>query len=176
MELMNDAYHTLGVREDASSEELKRAYQQLARRHHPDRAKTSDASPSEASDELFRQVQVAWEQLRDPTARRRYDSERRNEDLLHAQQASHTIELDLGEMDYVEDAAGHGLWTHNCRCGDVFEVTESQLSAGIDAIACRSCSLVLCPLYQAAADSAEPEQMVEGELAVDRGVLDQSVG
>ena len=148
-ELIEDAYSTLGVREDATPEELRRAYQQLARQHHPDRAPSRPGIDSSfASDESFRQVQAAWEVVRDPTVRRRYDAERRNSELLDAQLAARTVELDLGEMEYVEDATGKGTWCHDCRCGDLFEVTEAQLNAGIDTVACRSCSLVLRPLYQ----------------------------
>ncbi|MCX6737685.1 MAG: DnaJ domain-containing protein, partial [Candidatus Parcubacteria bacterium] len=34
---MQDYYKTLGIKENASQEEIKRAFHQLAYKHHPDR-------------------------------------------------------------------------------------------------------------------------------------------
>ena len=146
-----DAYEVLGVREDADTDELRRAYQQLARQYHPDRARPSgEASTADDANDAFRRVQDAWELVRDPDGRRRYDAERRAEALQDL--GSRATEVDLGEMDYAEDDAGAGVWRYDCRCGDAFVVTEEQLTDGIDTIACRSCSLLLRPLYQRAAE------------------------
>ena len=147
-----DVYEVLGVRDDASAEELRRAYQQLALQHHPDRARNGSAGTD--SNEEFQRIQTAWELIRDPTERRRYDAERRSKALYDASIVYRTDEVDLGEMDYTEDDAGEGVWKHACRCGETFVITEQQLCAGIDTISCRSCSLVLRPLYQASPDDA----------------------
>jgi molecular chaperone DnaJ len=63
-----DHYATLGVAPNATDDEIKRAYRQLARQLHP------DANPGDASSEAqFKEVSIAYEVLRDPERRRRYD-------------------------------------------------------------------------------------------------------
>jgi molecular chaperone DnaJ len=63
-----DHYEVLGVTRNASDEEIKRAYRDLARRYHPD-SKPDDPEAAER----FKEVSVAYETLRDPERRRRYD-------------------------------------------------------------------------------------------------------
>jgi len=59
-----DLYEILGVRRDASAEEIKRAYRRKAREHHPDAG--GDA-------ELFKELTHAYQVLSDPERRVRYD-------------------------------------------------------------------------------------------------------
>ncbi|MCW5765177.1 MAG: J domain-containing protein [Phycisphaeraceae bacterium] len=62
-----DYYATLGVTRTATAEEIQRAYRKLAREFHPD-VNTSPGAP-----EKFKQAAEAYEVLKDPERRARYD-------------------------------------------------------------------------------------------------------
>src|SRR5258708_29770037 len=63
-----DYYEVLGVGRDASDDQIKKAYRNLARKFHPDR--NPGDKQAEAS---FKEVQDAYDVLSDKTKRAQYD-------------------------------------------------------------------------------------------------------
>jgi curved DNA-binding protein CbpA len=57
-------YQSLGLKFDATQEEIKSAYRRLAGAHHPDRG---------GSPEVFRRIQESYEVIGDAKSRREYD-------------------------------------------------------------------------------------------------------
>ncbi len=68
MNKMKDYYATLGVQRDASPEEIKRAFRQLALKYHPDRN-----HGNKEAEEKFKEINEAYTCLSDPEKRSHYD-------------------------------------------------------------------------------------------------------
>ncbi len=65
--MLHNYYEVLGVGEDASEDEIKKAYRQLAHIWHP------DINPSEEAVPKFQEIQEAYTTLSSPTLRRNYN-------------------------------------------------------------------------------------------------------
>ncbi|MCL5404442.1 MAG: molecular chaperone DnaJ [Candidatus Marsarchaeota archaeon] len=66
--MAKDYYDILGVKKNASGDEIKQAYRKLAMQYHPDRNKSPDA------EEKFKEINEAYAVLSDPEKRKQYDT------------------------------------------------------------------------------------------------------
>ena len=70
MSTKRDYYEILGLRKGATAEELRKAYRELALRHHPDRV---SADKKKQAEDTFKEISEAYGVLSDPKKRALYD-------------------------------------------------------------------------------------------------------
>ena len=128
----HDFYAVLGIRPDASLDEIKAAFYAKARATHPDKTDAPAHSPE------FQIAQAAWETLRNAASRAKYDAalvESRGPDRFAQTVAPDDVELGRDGKAFLR-----------CRCGDVIwlPACSSIGTAATDAaisLECASCSL-----------------------------------
>jgi hypothetical protein len=121
------ALSALSLAPDASSDQVKRQYMELARKLHPDK------NPASNSQEKFVAVRQAWEVLSCEAGAG-----------LSAAPCETAVDVDLDDLRY--DAV-HARFLHTCRCRDLVAVPVDSLDAGFDEFACPSCSLRIHVLF-----------------------------
>lgn len=95
-----DYYKILDLKKDATTDDIKKAYRKLARKHHP------DLNPNnEEANKKFQQINEANEVLSDPEKRKKYD--KYGKDWQHADQ------LDAQEKQRRQYQSGGGGYTGN---------------------------------------------------------------
>jgi len=69
-----DYYEILGISRGISPDEIQKAYRKLARQYHPDRHQKKSPQERKKSEEKFKEIGEAYEVLKDPKKRERYDA------------------------------------------------------------------------------------------------------
>lgn len=123
-------YEILQCNPSDSIEDIKKSYQQLILKHHPDKKSasaksangadsTGDSSSKSSDIEAFHRIDTAWKLLRDPEQRKKYDAERQqhrfnDEPIVHANCNRSDFEFDPETQAY----------TYPCRCGGFFVLPD----------------------------------------------------
>lgn len=117
-----DYYKILDLKKDATTEDIKKAYRKLARKHHP------DLNPNnEEANKKFQQVNEANEVLSDPEKRKKYDKygkDWQHADQLDAQQRQ--------QRQYQSQGGGFGgnSYTGGFDGGDFSDFFSSMFGGG----------------------------------------------
>ena len=157
-DLRGDAhYAALGVRREATRDELKSAFIRAAREHHPD--KGGDAR-------TFAKVRKAYEVLSDPAKRRTYDS--LMTEIQYRYIRGVTQRAPGGEDVLLDDIERLGLGTI---CGDTQLVTLCEVCGRPSTRVCYACTALYCDFcerkmhWKGDVGLHWPVQHVEGHMA-----------
>lgn len=71
--MSKDLYNILGISRDASDSEIKKAYRKIALKCHPDRQAGKSEEEKKKAEEDFKEATKAYEVLKDPEKKSRYD-------------------------------------------------------------------------------------------------------
>lgn len=117
-----DLYAVLGASPSDSVQQLRRRYQQLALKFHPDRLKGQSSTEAESNKRTFLEVDAAWRILSDQNSRMQYDLHKRAQELKQDWPVDSTVNLE--DMTWDRDQC---VYTSCCRCGGVFSLTEEEV-------------------------------------------------
>lgn len=125
----DDFYEILNCDLRASTEEIKKSYQRLILKHHPDK--------QEQNAEIFIRLNEAWNVLRDPDKRRAYDAEILQKKFNENRIVHEVVNLD-GDFRFDPET---NKYCRDCRCGGLFIVSKEEISDSY--LECDECSLVI---------------------------------
>lgn len=110
-------YNILGVSSTASYEEIKAAFYSLARQSHPDKQQQPASNTNTTI--AFKQVQKAWETLRDTSSRTLYDQQLLQLALNQKAKCQGAIVISKSDLEEaLDDETQESLWVYDCRCGE----------------------------------------------------------
>lgn len=113
-----DYYKILGVKKDASQAEIKSAFRRLAVKYHPDKT-----NGDHKSEEKFKEINEAYEVLKDPEKRKKYDQLGMN-----WQQYQNAGPGGFDFSQYRQASSGGRNFYYEGDLGDIFERSGSGFS------------------------------------------------
>lgn len=126
-----DYYSILECDENSSFEEIKRKYQELALKYHPDKIKIS----CQVDTGNFHSINNAWNILKEPESRQKYDLDQKR--LKLSEQPPVFAYLSVEELFLDKDS---DEYSYPCRCGGVYTISKCDLLPPECLIACDECS------------------------------------
>lgn len=123
-------YDILRVSHNVTDEELKKAYQELVRKYHPDKSRDIESNAE------FLKIDKAYKVLKDKVERKIYDSE------LFQKSKSHLIIHDTVARSQFSFDDEDEIYYFQCKCGSFYTLDNENLTNKEDVIlSCDECSL-----------------------------------
>ncbi len=106
---MKDYYKILEISTTATDEEIHKSFRQLAQKYHPDR------NPDPKNQERFRDINEAYQVLRDPNKRAGYSLDRMREQQSYAAPAQPKVDSQYRPPSYYQQRGGYAQPTRPSR-------------------------------------------------------------
>ncbi|OWF43331.1 DPH4-like [Mizuhopecten yessoensis] len=144
LKIMEDLYNILECQKCAKQEDLKKSYQRLALRFHPDKQSEEEKETSTA---MFVRVNHAWKILSDNNLRQKYDAAWTQRCLAQDWPIQDEVEIGDFVQGESEGSEEESTFFYMCRCGGNHILFESDITLRLDIVCCDTCSLTIRVLY-----------------------------
>jgi diphthamide biosynthesis protein 4 len=143
---MENKYDILESDVSDSYDVLKKSYQRLILKYHPDKLdrKSMTAEDISECENRFITINDAWRTLSDPVQRKSYDAVWTQRCLLQNWPIQDDVQIE--DFESCDDTNGQ-YFEYECRCGGSYILTEAQVSFGVDLVCCDTCTLSIRILY-----------------------------
>ncbi|ORX82524.1 DnaJ-domain-containing protein [Anaeromyces robustus] len=148
-----NSYEVLDVDPNTNFDIIKKTYQKLILKYHPDKLQQSGIKSQEIIEEnnrKFQEIQKAWDNISTPQKKIQYDKELLAKSFK--QDGVINEEIDLDDMEYDEEEEAY---YSECRCGGIYKITVEDLENNINVVSCDVCSLKIKVLYEVIEDEIE---------------------
>lgn len=128
LNMFESYYDILECSSDATCEEIKRSYQKLVKKFHPDKSTCK-------SHQQFIKIDKAWKTLSDAELKRQYDTS-----LLQLELTSSDVvyaTLNVNELEFDDTSKAY----YPCRCGCFYCIVKDIADEHI--VECTECSYVI---------------------------------
>jgi DnaJ-class molecular chaperone len=121
-----DYYNILGVQQNASDTEIKKAWRSLSFKYHPDKNTNNTEQQKIENEKKLREINEAYETLKDPALRRQYDNRNANPfqqifgDMFKHQQSFH--QQAFRNPYQAHNPMAHNPMAHNNPMMNIFEI------------------------------------------------------
>lgn len=135
-------YEALGVQENSSLQDIRRAYKAVCLAYHPDKLRqTANESVRAESAARLSAAQAALAVLGDADLRQEYD---RTQRLVKNPVITDSVSLaEFDIMTQPDDPPEYACWMLECRCGGSYTLSESDRASNVSVIVCDTCSLAI---------------------------------
>jgi DnaJ-class molecular chaperone len=133
--MIDNLYEVLGVKKEATLDDIKKSFKKKAQKLHPDKNKGKGNEDCEGTEEQFKELQKAYHILKDPTRRSAYDKTGKTEQPKSVEQEAwqcicelYTAILDRNSFvpfDFVKDIS-RSIEASKLRANETLSSRESD--------------------------------------------------
>lgn len=167
---MEDLYEILQCDRNASYEDLKKSYQALALKYHPDKNVESELPRKDKIDDtgqtasknpmtnesntadMFIRIDKAWKILGDSSLREHFDLRWRQRSLTQEWPVQDDVDFvdfdsESPDTDFSSSNQLTGSYSYPCRCGGFYILEPADVTLSVDFVCCDTCSLSIRVIY-----------------------------